>query len=79
MFASASAYVVTKSGGELSSLGSRHRIDGFTLSSYLVINLDVELDKGIKIFQCRLVEKGFAELSVEASSEIGDLSAAIIV
>ena len=66
-------------GGELSPLGTGYWVARFALGLNLVGNLDAELDKGIEVLWCGLVREGLSELSVEAPSEIGNLSVPIIV
>ena len=60
---SASAGARPGSGGVLTALGAG-RVPGFALSPDLVIDLNAELDEGIKIIRCGLVGKGLPELLV---------------
>ena len=65
-------------GGKLAALGVGW-IPRFALGPDLVVYLDAELDKGIKILWCILVGKGFSEFPVEAPSELRDFGAGIQV
>ena len=65
-------------GGKLAALGVG-RIPRFALGPDLVVYLDAELDKGIKILRCILIGKGFSEFPVETPSEVRDFGVCIQV